>query len=329
LLKTLSVMAAIAVVGVAYFHFKLGLGWIQATYEVVITLSTVGYQRPAVELATEDMAFLAVLIPGGVGTGAYAASLMVSQIVEGDLAQHLGFRKMTKQIGALHGHVVVCGMGSIGRLAARELKEAGREVVCVDRDPALLADLRDDGFMTIEGDATDENVLGQAGVPVAEVLVAAMQNDAESVFLTLSARFLNGRIRVVARGSDERVERKLRRAGANRVILPTILGGRRLAQAVTQPNVLDFVDLMTSRGEHSLRMDEVRIANSCRFVGQTIQGSSFRQRFGVIIVAVRSPDGAMRFNPSDELVCGAGDILVALGEAADLDRLKSEASDTA
>ena len=124
-------MAAIAVVGVAYFHFKLGLGWIQATYEVVITLSTVGYQRPAVELATEDMAFLAVLIPGGVGTGAYAASLMVSQIVEGDLAQHLGFRKMTKQIGALHGHVVVCGMGSIGRLAARELKEAGREVVCV------------------------------------------------------------------------------------------------------------------------------------------------------------------------------------------------------
>lgn len=326
LFKAAALIVAVTLGGTLYFRFAMGLGWVESAYQVVVTLSTVGYEKPTTELGTLDMLVITLMIPLGVGTAAYAASLFVSHIIEGELAELLHHRKMAKQIHALQNHVIVAGMGGIGRLAAKELRHAGRDVVCIDRNPDHLGEMRADAFLTLEGDATEEHVLLEAGVDRAETLVAAMANDADTVFLTLTTRFLNDRIRIVARGSDDSAERKLKRAGANVVILPSMIGGRRIAQAVVRPNVLDFVDLTTGHGEHALRLDEIRLSRQCDFAGLTIEGSNFRQRHGVIVVAVRKSDGVMRFNPSSGMVLDVGDILVALGEANNLEKLKREAS---
>ncbi len=323
LITALFLLLLVSIGGATYFHFRLGHDWIEAVYYVAITLSTVGYAAPA-GLDHEGMLAVVFMIAMGVGTAAYAISLMVSHVVEGGLADVLEKRRMMRQIQALEGHVIVCGIGRIGRLIARELKEHGKDVLCIDKDDALLEEMRREGFPTLAGDATEEQVLLAAGIDRAEILVSAMPSDAESVFLTLTARFLNRRIRIVARGSDEATERKLKRAGANVVILPTLIGGRRMVQAVLLPNVMDFVDLTTGRGSHALRLDEVTIPPGSKLVGKTLGKSNLRSTYGLIIVAIRKPDGVMRFNPSSETKLEASDILVALGEGKSLDRLKAE-----
>ncbi len=323
--KALGFLILVSITGVLYFHFRLGFDWAEAFYFVTITLSTVGYSAPE-GLGHEGMIAVVLLIMLGVGTAAYAGSLLVSHIVEGDLADVLEKRRMIKQIHDLKGHVIVCGIGRIGKLIARDLKERGKEVVCIDRDESLLMEMRREGFLALQGDATEEQILVDAGIENAEVLVSAMPSDAESVFLTLTGRFLNRKIRIVARGTDEATERKLKRAGADVVILPTLIGGRRMAQAVLLPNVMDFVDLTTGKGSHSLRLDEVRIPRGSDYDGRALREADLRSGYGLIIVAIRKPDGVMRFNPSGETRLEAEDILVALGEGSSLEKLKRDLS---
>jgi len=324
LLKPLGFLLLVSGLGAGYFHYQLGMSWIAAWYQVVITMSTVGFGAPP---GLDDGARLviSILIPLGVGTAAYVVGLIIAFIVEGELIDILEERKMKKEISSLSNHVIVAGVGRIGRLVATELLGQGRRVVCIDRDTPLLIELRRQGMLTIQGDATEESVLETAGIHRASVLACTLASDAETVFLTLTARFLNENIKIVARGSDEVAERKLRRAGANVVILPNLIGSRRMTQAITQPNVLDFVDLTTGRGNRDLRLDEVRIGDSFEYVGMPLQETDLRQKYGLIIVAIRKSDGVMQFNPSGTTVVDSGDILVALGEASWLDELKSMA----
>jgi voltage-gated potassium channel len=195
--------------------------------------------------------------------------------------------------------------------------------VLIDKNEEILAEHRDDGMLVLQGDATEEAILEAAGIERAASLISAVPGDAESVFLTLTARFMNRKIRIVARGSDETSERKLRRAGANAVILPNLIGGRRMAQAVAQPNVMDFLELTLGRGRHSLRLDEITIGQDAAFVGKSLIDSGLRQDYGLIVVAVRRRSGKMDFNPSGSTLLESGDVLIALGEIEDLERLKS------
>ncbi|HHI80859.1 MAG TPA: potassium channel protein [Planctomycetes bacterium] len=321
-LRALLLLFLILVAGVSYFHFRHHLDFVQALYYVIITISTVGFEAPPVDLGSEGRLVLIGLIGLGVGTAAYSFSLAVSHIVEGELANILELRRMQKQIQNLKGHIIVCGIGRIGKMIAKELREHGKQVVCLDRDEEVLAELRREGYLTLQGDATEEPLLNQAGIERAEVLVSAMPTDAESVFLTLTARFLNRKLQIVARGTDEGAERKLRRAGANVVILPTLIGGRRMAQAVLLPNVMDFIDLTTGKGAHALRLDEIKIPPCSSYDGVPLSKTDLRSRYGLIIVAIRKPDGVMRFNPSSETTLESGDILVALGESSHLEELR-------
>lgn len=326
--RAVSFILLITLLGTSYFHYRVGLDWADSIYQVVITLSTVGYESPTRDLTNENKLVIALMIPLGVGSAAYAGGLLVSHLVEGSLKDLLELRKMKKQIAALKGHTIVSGIGGIGKLAARELMAAGESVVCIDRDEELASDLRSEGFLCIDGDATDEAVLLQAGIMRANTLVVALANLPEAVFVTLTGRFLNERLRIVARGSDEGAQRKLRRAGATDVILPSVLGGRRMAQAVVKPNVLDFIELTTGHGARQLKLDELTVNENCSFCEKTMEAVHFRQRYGVILVAVRKSDGVMRFNPGQTMLFEPGDVLVVLGENEDLVKLRTEAAAT-
>ena len=324
-LRALSFILLITLLGTLYFHVRMGLDLTDSIYQVVITLSTVGFEQPVAVLTPENKIVIAILIPLGVGAAAYAGSLFVTHLVEGSVAGLLEQRKMKRQIESLEGHTVVCGMGGVGKLAAEELIHAGQSVVCIDGDEELAAELRNEGILCIDGDATDEAVLLRAGVERAKTLVVAIANVPTAVFVTLTARFLNERLQIVARGSDEGAMRKLRRAGANDVILPSVLGGRRMAQAVVKPNVLDFIDLTTGSGSKQLRLDEVVVTKHCTFCDKTLESVHFRQSYSVILVAVRKQnDGVMRFNPGKTMLFEDGDVLVVLGEGDDLEKLLRE-----
>jgi voltage-gated potassium channel len=323
LTRAVMFVLGVCMVGVLYFRFVLEETWVQSLYYVAITVSTIGYETPPGLEDPADMLFLIGLIILGVSSGAYTVTLVVAHILEGELADRLERRKMQKTIANLEGHTIVCGIGRVGRLIARDLAEYGHTSVLIDKNEEILAEHRDDGMLVLQGDATEEAILEAAGIERAASLISAVPGDAESVFLTLTARFMNRKIRIVARGSDETSERKLRRAGANAVILPNLIGGRRMAQAVAQPNVMDFLELTLGRGRHSLRLDEITIGQDAAFVGKSLIDSGLRQDYGLIVVAVRRRSGKMDFNPSGSTLLESGDVLIALGEIEDLERLKS------
>lgn len=312
----------VSVSGVGYFMFGKGLDLIDAFYYTTITISTVGFGAPE-DLTSTDKTVLMVLIVVGVSTAVYASSRFFSHVVEGELLNVLGQKKMLKTIKELENHIIVCGMGRIGWLIASELRDCGKTVVCVDSNSEVLAELRTKGYLTLEGDATDEKVLIDAGIEKADTLVSAMPRDSESVFLTLTGRFLNPSIQIVARGYDEHTERKLERAGADIVVLPAKIGGRRMTQAVLAPLVCDFFELTSGRGEEGLRMEEIHINAGTEFVGKDLAESNIRGRYGLMVIGIRKKSGEVKFNPDRDLKLQEGDVILALGRGKDLSQLKT------
>ena len=320
--NALALLLLISASGVCYFKLAKGLDFIDALYHTTVTISTVGFSAPP-DLTTIDKLFITILIAVGVTTAAYAISRFFSHVVEGELLNILGQRKMLKTISELENHIIICGMGRIGQLIAGELREQDKTVVCVDRDPEVLAELREKGFLAMEGDATTEQVLLDAGIERADTLVSAMPRDSESVFLTLTGRFLNPSIKIVARGYDEHTKRKLERAGANIVVLPVKIGGHRMTQAVLAPLVMDFFELASANGEEGLRMDEIHLKADAEFVGKDLAESNIRGRYGLMVIGIRQKNGEMKFNPDHDFKLQEGDVILALGRGKDLERIKA------
>ena len=176
------------------------------------------------------------------------------------------------------------------------------------------------------GDATADDVLRQAGVERARALVTAAASDADNLFITLSARLLNDKLLIVARAEGEGADVKLRRAGASRVVTPYTIGGHRVAQAVLRPNAMDFIELATRTGHLELQIEEVAVHGGSPLVGRSIKASPIRSELGIIIVAIKKPEGKMAFNPAPETALEAGDLLITLGHRQQLDRLEEMAS---
>jgi voltage-gated potassium channel len=253
----------------------------------------------------------------------YAATAMIRAIVSGEVGGEMGRQRTQRTLSEMNDHVVVCGFGRMGRLVCHEFSSHRRPFVIVDRDPAVL-----DGFgmphgIPLVGDATSDDVLRQAGVARARVLVTAAASDADNLYITMSARLLNEKLFIVARAEEEDAERKLVRAGASRVISPYVIGGQRVAQAVLRPTVLDFIELATRRDYLELQIEETAVQPQSPLVGAQVKDSRLRRELGIIIVAIKKGDGRMRFNPEPEALIEAGDTLIALGHRDQLDRLEA------
>jgi voltage-gated potassium channel len=322
LLAPLAVLLALLAVGTIGYQVVEGWGWFDALYMTAITITTVGFLEVH-PLGHAGRLFTMALALGGVFTAFYAAAAFIRAVVTGEIRTILGRQRMESQLASLNGHLVICGYGRMGRLVAEEFSAEGLSFVVIDRDPRVFEGLSIPHGIPLVGDATADDVLKKAGVERARALVSAAASDADNLYVTMSARFLNEKLLIVARAESEAAERKLLRAGANRVVSPYTIGGHRVAQAVLRPNVMDFIELATRSGHLELQIEEVEVRSGSPLVGQSLRSSPIRSELGIIIVAIRKPDGKMVFNPPPEGALEVSDLLITLGHRQQLDRLEA------
>ncbi|MBF0558093.1 MAG: potassium channel protein [Nitrospirae bacterium] len=305
--------------GTSGFIVIEGWNFLDALYMTIITLTTVGYSEVH-PLTTEGRIFNIFLIIGGVGTVFYALSTGAKLVLEGELQELFGRKRLEKKIKEMNHHYVICGYGRMGTIICRELKAKKQKFVVVEKKPEKLQDNED--VLVMEGDATQDAVLKDAGIEKARGLISVLPTDAENLFVVLSARGLNPDLLIVARAVEEGSEQKLRRAGADRVISPYYIGGLRIAHTVLKPAVVDFIEFATKSGNIDLQMEEVTIVEDSKLVGLTLDESGIGRDLGIIIVAIRRNSGEMKFNPTSRITIKAGDTLIALGEIPKLAKLE-------
>jgi voltage-gated potassium channel len=308
----LALLALVTAAGTAGYVLVEGWGVWDAFYMTVTTVATVGF-REVHPLSHAGQVLTVLLIIGGVGTAIYTGTLLVTVIVEGGLHRHVEQRRMARMLDHIHDHFILCGFGRIGATIAEELHQQNIPFVVIERDAARIGPVTDRGWLAIAADASREHVLVAAGIHRARGLIAAVGTDAENVYAVLTARVIRPDLFIVARVESDDAEHKLRRAGADRVISPYQIGASHMAQTALRPAVVDFIKLATSSEHLELSMEQVHIAHESALVGQSIVEASIRQKFGVIIVAIKRAGGAMEFNPPPEAVIQAGDQLVVLG----------------
>lgn len=292
--------------------------WFDALYMTILTLTTIGY---AESLSFAGRVFTLVLIVSGVFVILFFAMDTISRVVSGELARALAEANMEKRLQAMRGHIIVCGYGRMGRLVCREFARRRMPFVVIDEKGAALTGFDLEHGVPVTGDATSDDVLRRAGIDRARGLVTVMASDANNLFTTMSARLLNSQLFIVARVEDSGSEEKLKRAGANRVVSPYMIGGTRVAMAVLQPTVVDFIELATQTEHIDLQMEETSVEENSRLVGTTLRDSKLREELRIIIVAIKKSAGHMVFNPTPDEKIEAGDTLVAIGPKDQLDRM--------
>jgi voltage-gated potassium channel len=305
-------------------------GWSawDAFYMTIISLTTVGY-REVHPLSRAGEAFTTALLVGGVGTVLYSFTLLGARVIEGTLHNPWERRRVMHMLEKLENHFIVCGYGRIGTIVADDFQRQRISYVVIERDPARLQVLRDAGRLVVEGDASSEDVLTKAGVARARGLIAALSTDAENVYTILSARLMQPSLYIIGRAESDESARKLKKAGADRVISPYQIGGLHMAQLALRPAVVEFVQLATSSEFLELSMEQVEVRKDGPLVGQTIVGANLRQTFGVIVIGIRRTSGRMEFNPPSDARMEAGDFLVVLGRNEQLSELARHAGETA
>ncbi|HEY6274828.1 MAG TPA: potassium channel protein [Streptosporangiaceae bacterium] len=318
----LAAMAAILVAGTVGYLI-LGFSPLDAVYQTVTTVTTVGF-REVHPLGEAGKIFTIVLIIIGVGTALYAFGVILEALVEGHLRGHLEERRMERQIARMTGHTIVCGWGRVGRAVGGYLVGLGTQVVVVDSSLERLATVPAE-IRTLHGDVTSDDVLHAAGVMRAAALVAAIDTDAENVYVTLSARALRPDLVIVARARTEASEPKLLRAGATRVVNPQRIGGQRMAAAAQQPNVVEFLDVVMHDGTLEFRLEEVPVGTGSRLAGHTLQEAGPGNSPAALVLALRNLDGTFMTNPSARTPIEAGAILIAIGTEPQLAELRGAA----
>ncbi len=266
-------------------------------------------------LAAGTKTFTIFLILVGVGTALYTFSAVLEVLIEGHMQDLVRRRKMEREIAKMSEHVIVCGWGRVGREVARFLVSAGRQVVVVDRDLDRLAEMP---YPSVHGDVTDDETLRRAGIERAATLVAAIDTDADNLYVTVAGRSMRPDLQIIARARNESSEPKLLRAGADRVVNPQQLGGDRMASFVTQPLVVDFVDVVMHDGTLEFRLEELAVSPASPLSGATLRSAKLRDRTGALVLAIRKPDGIFVTNPAPEDVIEAGDVLISVGTAEQL-----------
>ena len=318
------VIVAVHVTGtIGYVLIEGWTPW-DAFYMTVITVTTVGYGEVH-PLSQAGRAFTVVILLSGVGAFFYAFTLFMSLLASGDVLARLERRRFGRMLETLQDHFILCGYGRMGEIIAREFARQRVPFIVVERNPERMHLAMEHGFLAVEADASNEEVLKRVRIDRARGLVAAVGTDAENVYAVLSARLLKPDLFIVGRAESEDARAKLRRAGADRVISPYHLGGLQLAQTAMRPAVVDFLDLATSSENMELNLEQVHIENESPFSGRSLIDAGLRQRFGVVVVGIRRASGKMDFNPAPETsICG-GDDLVVLGPAASLKALEKAA----
>lgn len=322
LLWAVGVLVAVLIIGTAGYIVVEGLGLLDALYFTVITVSTVGYSEPAGGFSQAGEAFTIVMIVLGVGAAFYTAvtalELLIEEMVGGSRRQ----RREERMIARLEGHAIVCGYGRVGTSVANRLAASNIELVIVDDLEQRIETARVQGFATVRGDATHEDVLSAAGLERARVLIACVHSDSDNLSIVLSARVRQPDLYILARASDVDAERRIKMAGADRVITPPEVGAERLAALVLHPGLTEFVDIAAGGTLFEFRVEELTVGGGSELAGKPLAESKVRTRVGASILAVRHGEGSVTTNPPPSMSIAAGDVLVAMGTVDQLRALE-------
>lgn len=317
------VLILISVIGIGTAGYMIIEGWnfSDAIYQTVITISTVGFTEVE-KVNGIGRVWTMFIILSGIVTFGYATSYLVEVAVEGTVRGYFARRRLKAEIDRLNGHYVLCGYGRVGRQVAAEFQKDNVAFVIIDQDPGSVEECLDAGYLALLGEASDDVVLREAGLSRAKGLVAAVDSDADNVFVVLSARKLNPKLHIVARASSDASASKLEIAGADRTLSPYAVGGRRLASLATQPLIIDFLDVVT-RGEQGIefRLEEFEVPEDSAIADHTIGELRIGERTGAIVLAFRTSDGKFDTTPAAEDRLHAGDILIVLGSGEQIERL--------
>ncbi len=298
----------------------------ECAYQTIITVFTVGFaELPRQDKVRGARTITSVVIVFGVGAVAFVQASVTALFVEGVIGEAYRRSRMRKLIEQMKDHVVIAGTGSTGRYVIEELAAIKRSFVAIDRDEGRLRAISDEvckGEMRyVVGDATQDHTLVAAGVQRAWGVVAALTDDADNLYGTLSARPLNARARIVTKAVNDEAESKMRLAGASAVVSPNTIGGRRMASELVRPEVVEFLDQM-HKTEHSLRMEELVIPATSPLVGSMLKDAPIRPRTRALVIATRMRDGTFHYNPGPESMIEAGMTLIVLGDSQDVTTLR-------
>lgn len=306
--------------GAIGYHAALHESWLQSVYRSVVTVSLTGLDSTPPNDTSRLLTI--VLVLAGITIFAYIGSLVVEAIARGVLGDVWAERRRRRAIEGMHDHYIVCGFGRVGRAVAEEFLHEGAAFTVLDFSPAAREAAAEANLLFVEGNGTDDDDLRSAGLERARGLIAASDDDADNLYITLSARAAKSDLFIVARASNEEAAKKLRLAGADRIVQPYQAAGRVMANLILRPQVTDFVDVVTTASGNDLRFEEIEVTSACGQGGRSIRQLDVRKESGALIVALRKRDGSFDTTPTPEAVLDVGDVLIAAGTDDELRALE-------
>jgi voltage-gated potassium channel len=332
-----ALVALLAITSLSVVGYRLiggeSVSLLQAVYMAVITLAGVGYgeivdttHNPALRV------FNMFVVLFGVTITVYVFSVVTAFLVEGEITNIFWRRKMQKRISELKDHYIVCGLGDTGRFAVEELQKTGTEFVVIEGNTEVIKKFREhhggaaDHVLTLVGDATDEEIVDQAGIDRARGLIAALSSDKDNLVIIVMARQRRDDLRIVARYTDPKFSDRMMKAGANSTVSPNRIGGLRLASEALRPHVVSFLDLMLREQSRTLRIEDIEVAAGSPWAGQTIGELKMHQRFNLLVMAVKNIFGDNQFiaNPAETLRLSPGSVVIAMGDVNDIRRARQD-----
>lgn len=310
------------VIGAIGFRLIEQFTWLDSFYTSAQTVTTVGYGDLAPTTALGRL-FAIFLMLTGVGTVLYALTVLAQAVIQSEILEAFDLRRKLREMEKLEGHFIVCGAGRVGRRIIRNLQRQNMPYVIIENDEKKLADFERDGSLFIIGDATSEENLLDAGVLRARGLATCLADDAANVYVVLTARGLNPDLHIVARAVEEQAEPKLIRAGASRVVAPTIIGSQSMARALLRPAIADFMDSIVAE-TLDLVFEEVAIESGSLYSGRFLRDTNLLSELSLIVVAIRRRDGDLTFHPNGDTLIEDGDMLIVIGKAESVKRLVEE-----
>lgn len=315
---TLTILGMI-VLGSVAFRFFEGWTWLESIYMSAETVTTVGYgDFPPKTSAGRIFAIFFMLLGGG--TVLFAITTLIQSIIQSEIIEALDIRRKTKEMEKLHNHYIVCGAGRVGRRIIRNLQKENLPFVIIERDEKKIAQFEGEDLPVLLVDATLEKNLIQAGVERAKGLATCLPDDAANVYVVLTARGLNENMHIVARAVEEQAEPQLIRAGANRVVAPTIIGSQSMARALLKPAIADFMDSIVAE-TLDLVFEEVAIDSHSPYLNKQLRETNFSRELSLIVIAIRRKNGELFFHPTGVSKIADGDLLIVVGKADSVQKL--------
>ena len=317
----IGLMITVIIIGIAGYIIIADYTLLDSIYMTIITVGSVGY-REVKELDGAGKIFTSLLIICSLTTFAYAISVITRYIIEGEFQIFFKHYKVNKEIQKLKDHVIVCGYGRNGRQACEQLRSGNESFVAIESNPLIIESMRADGsILFIEGDATQDEILSEAGLERAKALITALPSDAANVFVVLTARDKNPSLKIISRASDDASEHKLKRAGADNVIMPDKIGGTHMAALVTKPDVIEFLDHIT--GRINIRLEEILFSSLPESMrNKSIRELEIRNKTGANIIGFKTADGEYVINPPPDTIMMQDAKLFVLGTQEQVMRFK-------